>query len=478
MTIRRALASSSSLASRQQQQQQQQQNGGQITSPRVALPGALCFALILSVSLASVSIRAPSSLFNDPTNDLDHRSVMSSSTTPIANDPSTSEDDGITTRGDDDDDRDEDNKTTRTSTPTLYACTDASSNGMEEIRLVFQDILPEYEMKVLTPPPQAPNRRRRNFVVLPTDTFTNDVFIGVDVGRAVLGCETEVYYWLLTKFNGRIVVNSPESPHEHLNIAQRHKGLHYFGPVIEPRQNIDMRLTYLQTTWWAYFQDLIPPKAMTDPSVRPKLKKETKDGERRIFNDINFMVYAHGNCVDFRDFAAWQFSKYGPVTCSGRCCGRAIGDPNAGNQTNLIPKKSGGLGSWRDNVNLFADFKFCLVLEHEYDHAAYVTEKIMMSFIAGCIPIYHGPSEMIFDIFNRETFIFYNVTNPQLSLDLVANLSQDESAYDEMQNRPILAHGDETVAKYFSFNETVGGGILKQRYRDILGLTTTKTSRR
>ena len=79
------------------------------------------------------------------------------------------------------------------------------------------------------------------------------------------------------EFNGRIVVNSPESPHEHLNIAQRHKGLHYFGPVIEPRQNIDMRLTYLQTTWWAHFQDLIPPEAMTDPSVRPKLKRETKE---------------------------------------------------------------------------------------------------------------------------------------------------------------------------------------------------------
>mmetsp|Transcript_4540 Transcript_4540/g.11501 ORF Transcript_4540/g.11501 Transcript_4540/m.11501 type:complete len:470 (-) Transcript_4540:2626-4035(-) len=466
MAIRRALTSSSSLKSRKQQQQ------GETTSLRVVLPGVFCFSLILSLSLAFVSTRVPSSVFT-AINDLDHRAVMSSSTSPIVNAPYTCNDNVCGTSDVVDD------KTTRTSTPTLYACTDGSSNGMEELRQIFQDVLPEYEMKILTPPPQEPKRRRRNFVVLPTDTFSNDVFIGVDVGRGILGCETEVYYWLLTKFNGRVVVNSPESPHEHLNSAQHHKGLHYFGPVIEPRQNIDMRLTYLQTTWWTYFQDLIPPKAMTDPTVRPKLKKKpatatsTEDGERRNFDDISFMVYAHGNCVDFRDFAAWQFSKYGAVTCSGKCCGRALDDPNAGNQTNLIKQQSGGLGSWRDNVNLFAAFKFCLVLEHEYDHAAYITEKIMMSFIAGCVPIYHGPTEMIFDIFNRDAFIFYNVSNPQLSLDLVATLSQDESAYDTMQNQPILAHGGETVAEYFSFNETVGGGKLKQRYRNILGLTTT-----
>jgi hypothetical protein len=42
--------------------------------------------------------------------------------------------------------------------------------------------------------------------------------------------------------------------------------------------------------------------------------------------------------------------------------------------------------------------------------------------------------------------------------------------YDKMLNEPILAHGQETLEKYFSWDETVGNGSLKSRIRQMVGL--------
>lgn len=118
-----------------------------------------------------------------------------------------------------------------------------------------------------------------------------------------------------------------------------------------------------------------------------------------------FMIYAHGSCVEFRDIAAWEFSKYGIVHLGGSCQGLALD----GNRTNLQQTETGiTLGNWRDNTHLYSNYRFCLVMEHERDHSAYITEKILLAFIGGCTPIYHGPP-LIFDIFNKDASIFYNV---------------------------------------------------------------------
>ena len=65
-------------------------------------------------------------------------------------------------------------------------------------------------------------------------------------------------------------------------------------------------------------------------------------------------------------------------------------------------------------------------MEHAVDHSAYITEKIMMAFIGGCIPIYYGPPG-IFDIFNEKAFVFYNISDPQPALvDKVKALESKE----------------------------------------------------
>ncbi len=55
-----------------------------------------------------------------------------------------------------------------------------------------------------------------------------------------------------------------------------------------------------------------------------------------------------------------------------------------GNRTNLVKTKHGiGIGNWWQNIELYSQYKFCFVMEHEEDHASYITEKIMMAFMAG-----------------------------------------------------------------------------------------------
>jgi len=74
----------------------------------------------------------------------------------------------------------------------------------------------------------------------------------------------------------------------------------------------------------------------------------------------------------------------------------------------------------------------------------------------------------IFDIFNRQAFVYYNVSDPEPALNYIAYLESNTTAYDEVQGQPILAHGVETVAKYFSFSDALGGGQLKKRIKDML----------
>lgn len=100
----------------------------------------------------------------------------------------------------------------------------------------------------------------------------------------------------------------------------------------------------------------------------------------------------------------------------------------------------------------------------------YITEKILLAFFAGCIPIYWGPTS-IFDMFSPDSFIYYNVSNPQPALDRIRFLESNKTAYFEMLNSTsILRNGTATIEKYFSFSDEIGGGKLKKRIRTFLEL--------
>ena len=338
------------------------------------------------------------------------------------------------------------NDTSRKKPPTVYYCNPGDGDGMRENKKAMKSVLPEYQFEDMS-------KIGRGKPIMPggfDDSNEYDVFIGV----SRLACSTPVFQWLITHFNGHIVLFSGESDEKDPILRGGHRTqLHAFGPVRQPRKE-DMTLYYMQLVWWYLFQDALPPLAMTDPSQRPR------------GNGTHYMMYAQANCVGFRDEAVGRLSEFGAVHCGGKCGGRS---PNGDNSNLTKVRTNVNIRNWWDNMKLYSDYRFCVVLEHAVDHSAYITEKIMMAFIGGCIPIYYGPPG-IFDIFNEKAFVFYNISDPQPALDKVKALESNKELYEQMRKEPIAAHGNATIEKYFSFSDEVGNGALKQRTREKLGL--------
>lgn len=178
----------------------------------------------------------------------------------------------------------------------------------------------------------------------------------------------------------------------------------------------------------------------------------------------HYMVYTASNCVPYREEAVVTLSQIDTVHYGGSCFGNIM------NASRIVPasnKRARGEHMWKKNWNLYSVYRFCLVLEN-HKIEGYVTEKILHAFLGGCIPVYYGTEE-IFAIFNRNAFIYYNVSDPQPAIDRIAYLEANKTAYDEILfGEPILADGNKTIEKYFSLSDEIGNGKLKRRIREMI----------
>ena len=100
---------------------------------------------------------------------------------------------------------------------------------------------------------------------------------------------------------------------------------------------------------------------------------------------------------------------------------------------------------------------------------AYVSEKILLAFLGGCIPIYWGTLD-VYNIFNAQSFIYYDIQHPQAALEKIQFLNDNKTAYQQVMDTPILANGSVTIQDFFSMNDTIGGGHLKQQIRLLMGM--------
>jgi len=225
-----------------------------------------------------------------------------------------------------------------------------------------------------------------------------------------------------------------------------------------------------------------------DHRYKPMMYNKNQDDDttnRTIDNDdhdesdgMNFLIYMHRNCVDFREEAVDRIyykmlseggqalsQQQTPIIHSGGCRGKS------GNAT-IELRRSQRKNTWSSNRDIFRKYRFCLVMENENLYG-YITEKIINAFLGGCLPIYYGTEE-IFYVFNAKAFIFYNISHPEPALERIWYLENHPKGREEYQRilreEPILANGNQTIIDYFSFSDDVGGGYLKRRIRDMLGL--------
>jgi hypothetical protein len=176
-----------------------------------------------------------------------------------------------------------------------------------------------------------------------------------------------------------------------------------------------------------------------------------------------FLIYTALNCEPFRDAAFLQLSKIKPVHQGSRCPCLKESNANVIKVESLGPRKS-----FRYNYIEYRNYRFCLVMENT-KMSGYVSEKMLLAFLGGCIPIYWGTLD-VFKIFNAKSFIYYNINKPELAFERVRYLEGNETAYNEVMAEPILANGNVTIKKYFSMSDNIGGGKLKQKIRDLLEL--------
>ena len=163
------------------------------------------------------------------------------------------------------------------------------------------------------------------------------------------------------------------------------------------------------------------PNALNLITNRPKNTKE------------KFMYYAHRNCVKHREDAFDKLSTIKRVDAVGACKNNVAGSPDR--------------SKWTSNWKYpFTRYRFSLCMENK-KVPGYITEKILMAFLAGTVPVYYGTEE-VFDIFNRDAFIYYDVKNPEKAVAKIKFLEQNPDEYDKMLNQPILNTG--SYDRYFS----------------------------
>lgn len=338
--------------------------------------------------------------------------------------------------------------------PKIFHC--GTFSGFQQYKAVMDSVFPEYEWvdvgnETITFDPIKTNRRgvKRPLLYQPfVDTHTWDLFIN----HWDHTCPIDVFRWLWQWFQGKSIFVYPESPRPPRPIPR--SNFIELGPheaVSEDHNHV--LLTFLQATFWEGYNST-ERLLITNHS-----HKQRNTGE-------HFLIYANSNCVKYREEAYRVFSRLGrEVFHAGKCWG----DHWTKQKPNSTYLESDiFLDSHQENRHLFRTFRFCLVLEHDKT-TGYMTEKILNAFTAGCIPIYYGTEE-IYDIFNRNAFVFYNPDDSNQTAQQVLELDSNPELYEKMMREPILAHGEATIRKYFSFDNDWGGGYLNHRIRSMAGV--------
>lgn len=171
------------------------------------------------------------------------------------------------------------------------------------------------------------------------------------------------------------------------------------------------------------------------------LDKNSIDTNIREFNPCSsrkyWLSYINSKPVKIRDDLFFEIYKRNPPMCHalGRCM-----NTNGGKVLD---------GNWNSIHNTMKNYLFSISMENTIK-PGYITEKIVKSFQAGCIPIYWG-DKIVHDFFNTNAFI--DVSQYQsldYVADLVENIIKDPHKLQKYQNEHVFKNN--IVPDYFLWN--------------------------
>ncbi|CAB9508654.1 Glycosyltransferase family 10 (fucosyltransferase) [Seminavis robusta] len=279
---------------------------------------------------------------------------------------------------------------------------------------------------------------------------TNDVLLFGMHGRC--GDFKDNHSLLMERFQGKVLFLNGESFGNANQISPESSDrIYQLGPYMEQQswQKHTMHVYFLVLAFYKLPSD--KRQAILDPAKKPR-NTGTKPA----------VAYFASNCVDFRQQAATEIAKILPLHYVKGC--RISSN---GTMAEMVPKNIGMSGAYA-NDDIYKDYKYCLVMENT-NYPGYITEKILNAYVGGCIPIYYGTTE-IFDLFHKDSFIFYNISDPQPALQQLQRLEENAMEYMRMLYKtPVLA-SPEVLEKYFSLSDDIGGGSLKKRIREMMDI--------
>jgi hypothetical protein len=259
-------------------------------------------------------------------------------------------------------------------------------------------------------------------------------------------------------------------PPAHLMIGPYHKGS-------KMNRLVDLSHTELVFFAPAYLWSFPPDirSMFLDPSLtiqswrQERQKSKVPLNKSMANNRDRFAVYVATHCVGFREKAVARIShEIGSVHAGGPCNAKGTADDYSG--------EARARQFFWSLPHFFQKYRFAIVFENVMEDG-YITEKIVNAYLGGAIPVYYGTTD-VFSIFSRDSFVYYNMSDPDPALALLRHLESNESAYKEMISRPIFANGSDTFEKYFSFDNSIGGGKMKQRIHDMVFAAKVRSSKK
>jgi len=216
--------------------------------------------------------------------------------------------------------------------------------------------------------------------------------------------------------------------------------------------------------------DLLGQRPASSSSVQQSL-----DAERIV-------AYLHHHCEDHRETAwdALNEELYSRTGHHGSALGRCNGKKHLGKQMrNLsqVDNEIDMLGNVRqisqadktyDAVeHMYKDYLFALTMENEGNKVGYISEKIVNAYLAGTVPIYDGASQ-IDTVFRPESFLHVKGSMAS-SIDHLANLLRDSSAYERLRRPVDGVVSDKSIRDFFSWHPAVWPTHGDHLRRRILG---------
>lgn len=207
--------------------------------------------------------------------------------------------------------------------------------------------------------------------------------------------------------------------------------------------------------------DIRKSQTIHNNSLWQRLSNPTQ--KPRNTQEYRAIVYLAKKCHPHRQRAARQISTIMSVHHGETC---TVSGFNASRiPATLLTSRS----DFHRNDRIFRHYKYCLSMEN-VQRDGYMTEKLLNAYLGGCLPVYYGTTE-VFDIFNPNSFVFFDVENPGPALDLLVKLESNDTLYEMMLSQPILQNGDSTADQYFSVFPSMGSGTLNRKFRKMMGLS-------